>query len=59
MKMDIIAITALIVAVGGIITQIITSAHIKSCHSCLCDSECMTSNSKNNTPLETKTLILK
>ena len=45
--MDIISITALIVAVGSIITQIITSTHIKKCHSICCDSDC------NKTPPNT------
>lgn len=54
--MDVISITALIVAVGSIITQIITSAHIKKCHSGCCDSDCY--KTPPNTPKNERTLIL-
>ncbi len=51
---DIISITALVIAILAGLSKFISDAHLKKCHMCCIDSECRKGNNEPDTPKKPK-----
>tara|TARA_R110000868_G_scaffold29555_3_gene109938 strand:- start:2846 stop:3049 length:204 start_codon:yes stop_codon:yes gene_type:complete len=51
---DIISITALVIAILAGLSKFVSDAHLKKCHMCCIDSECRKGNNEPDTPKTSK-----